>query len=50
MMLVVFSKQTLYQKKEDLQQHIVAAAPAPVVEVVSGSSPQCPLAHGSPEL
>jgi hypothetical protein len=50
MMLVLFSKETLCHKKEDLQQHIVAAALAPVVEVVLGSSPQCPLAHGSPEL
>jgi hypothetical protein len=49
-MLVLLIKEILYHKDEDLQQYIVAAVPAPGVEVVSGSSPQCPLAHGSPEL
>jgi hypothetical protein len=50
--MMLFSNETLDLKKEDLQQHIVAAAPAPgvEVEVVSGSSRQCLSAHGLPEL
>jgi hypothetical protein len=50
--MMLFSNETLNLKTVDLLQHIVAAAPAPgmEVEVVSGSSPQCLSAHGLPEL
>jgi hypothetical protein len=47
-MFLQFYKEILNQDKVDLQQH--TAAPAPGLEVVSESSPQCPLAHESLEL
>jgi hypothetical protein len=53
MVLVLFSKGILYLKDRDLQQHTAAAAAvagAPGVGLVSVSSPQCLLAHASPEL